>query len=371
MQKRFPASEIESEIKNEISKPNQLPRTRRRPNLTRKRFYSILIGMALICMLGSSRAHADSDVVVFASTATPMTVASYSVQDFGIVTHLICDLYRPGDYYDVYRNGNKLPEHFTVNASGCLSFESIGGGSFFVARSDIQPRKARLGIFYDGYWYIDASGDGQWDAWDQWFGFGSAGDNPIVGDWNGDGFADAGVFRNGSWYLDSDGNGMWGGVDRAFGFGMAGDLPVVGDWNGDGLDDVGVFRDGYWYLDSNGSGVWDVDDIWIGFGMAGDLPAVGDYNGDGIDDIGVFRNGTWSLDSNGSRAWDAGDEYLTLGTAGDLPVVADWNGDGDDDIAIYRDGYWYIDANDDGTWDANDEWYVFGSAGYLPIIGNW
>ena len=39
-------------------------------------------------------------------------------------------------------------------------------------------------------------------------------------------------------------------------FGSPGDLPVAGDWNGDGIDTVGVFRNGIFYLrNSNTSGV--------------------------------------------------------------------------------------------------------------------
>jgi YD repeat-containing protein len=67
-----------------------------------------------------------------------------------------------------------------------------------------------------------------------------------------------GVLRDGWWYLDSNGNHVWeAGVDEKFKFGIAGDQPVAGDWNGDGISDIGVLRDGWWYLDSNGNHVWE------------------------------------------------------------------------------------------------------------------
>ena len=40
-------------------------------------------------------------------------------------------------------------------------------------------------------------------------------------------------------------------------FGLPGDQPVMGDWTGDGRIRVGVFRNGEWYLDLNGNRRWD------------------------------------------------------------------------------------------------------------------
>jgi hypothetical protein len=45
--------------------------------------------------------------------------------------------------------------------------------------------------------------------------------------------AKIGVYRNGQWFLDLNGNGVWDGciVDaRSGSFGIAGDLPVAGSW---------------------------------------------------------------------------------------------------------------------------------------------
>ena len=49
-------------------------------------------------------------------------------------------------------------------------------------------------IFTDGFWFIDLNGNRQWDDYDLWVKLGERGDQPIVGDWNGDGKADVGVF---------------------------------------------------------------------------------------------------------------------------------------------------------------------------------
>ena len=38
------------------------------------------------------------------------------------------------------------------------------------------------------------------------------------------------------------------GVDACFAFGTLGDVPVLGDYDGDGKADIAVYRDGYWYI---------------------------------------------------------------------------------------------------------------------------
>ena len=90
------------------------------------------------------------------------------------------------------------------------------------------------------------------------------------------------VFRNGTWYLRS---ALSSGPSSSFGFGVAGDRPVLGDWDRDGLDSIGVFRSGSWYLrNTNNAGSSSAS---FSFGAAGDLPVAGDWNGDGRDTIGT------------------------------------------------------------------------------------
>jgi len=165
-----------------------------------------------------------------------------------------------------------------------------------------------------------------------------------------------GTFRNGPWYFDYNGNRDWDYPDQrgdtTCWFGTSGDLPVAGDWNGDDRDEIGVFRNGPWYLDNNRNRNWDPDsgDVSFWFGTSGDRPVAGDWNGDGKDEIGVFRNGPWYLDYNGNQAWDpdSGDISFWFGTNGDLPVAA------------YLD-HRGIDVSDDqGTID----WSQVSKAGY-------
>jgi hypothetical protein len=153
-----------------------------------------------------------------------------------------------------------------------------------------QPSSQTTSTTGAGYWYLDANGNGKWDGCrrDKCFGpFGGPGDVPVVGDWSGNQIDKIGTFdpATGQWQLDMNGNGKWDGckVDKCLGpFGTAGDIPVVGDWNGTGTAKIGVFRPatGDWFLDLNGNGQWDgasVDKYIPGFGQTGDLPVVGKW----------------------------------------------------------------------------------------------
>ena len=47
------------------------------------------------------------------------------------------------------------------------------------------------------------------------------------------------MFEDGRWSIDTNGDHK---PDKSFQFGQAGDQPVVGDWNGDGTDEFSVYR---------------------------------------------------------------------------------------------------------------------------------
>ena len=233
-----------------------------------------------------------------------------------------------------------------------------------------------VGVHRDVMWYVDRDANQRWTPpGDAYFGFGISGDEPVVGDWNGDGVDEVGVHRGSMWYLDVDGNGRWNMPgDAYFAFGVSGDEPLIGDWNGDGIDEVGVHRSSMWYLDVDGNRRWNMPgDAYFAFGVSGDGPLIGDWNGDGTDEVGVHRGDSWYLDHDGDRRWNiAADRYFRFGITGDDPVVGDWNGDGVDEVGVYRDAMWYLDADGNQRWNVpGDTHFAFGVAGDNPIVGRW
>ena len=238
-----------------------------------------------------------------------------------------------------------------------------------------------------GYFIQDPNGNGYWDGDDQFYEFGYAGDTPIVGDWNGDGYDEIGVHRavgNAGYFIqDYNGNGYWDGGDRFFEFGYADDTPIVGDWNGDGYDEIGVHRGvgdaGYFIQDYNGNGTWDGGDRFFQFGYAWDTPIVGNWNVRIGDEIGVHRAmgnaGYFIQDYNGNGYWDGNDRFFEFGYGDDTPIIGDWNGDGEDQIGVHRGvgdtGYFIQEYNGNGSWDSGDRYFQFGYAWDTPILGNW
>jgi hypothetical protein len=244
---------------------------------------------------------------------------------------------------------------------------------------DVMPFDA-IGTFRKGAWYLDRNLNDRWDSNDiaiPVYSFGSPGDTPVTGDWDGSGFTSIGVFRKGAWYLDYNGTNKWDAGDKTASFGISTDIPVTGDWNGDGKTSIGVFRKGAWYLDYNGTNRWDAGDKTFSFGVSTDLPVTGDWNGDGKTNLGVFRKGAWYLDYNGNGMWDSGDKTIEVGkfgSPGDVPVTGDWNGDGKTNLGIFRKGAWYLDYNGNNSWDSGDIAIpagLFGAPDDIPIAGLW
>lgn len=96
------------------------------------------------------------------------------------------------------------------------------------------------------------------------FFFGVPFDLPVPGDFNGNGRDTVSLYRPSEqkFYiineLGSDGGGL-GAAEYSFQYGAPGDQPLAGDYDGNGFDSVGIYRSGTFYLrNSNSSGVADV-----------------------------------------------------------------------------------------------------------------
>jgi len=189
------------------------------------------------------------------------------------------------------------------------------------------------------------------------FGYGRAGDIPVMGDWDGDGHDTVGVVRATptaggevyTWFLRNS-NTPGGPSIPSFVFGerrfvavdQLGSIPVVGDWNGDGIDTVGVVQ----YSDSLTGGIQfqlrnsnsaGAPDVTVTYSNGRDRPVVGDWNGDGTDTVGVVRSpNTWLLRNSNTNG--AANITFTYGSPSvpELRIVGDWNGDGIDTPAVLR-----------------------------------
>ncbi len=225
-----------------------------------------------------------------------------------------------------------------------------------------------------------------------------ASDRTWAGDFDGDGRTDLFV-RSPEWavVLRSTGLGFetaWMSGDPAQdanwigGWHLgAGDQHLVGDFDGDGRDDIFVHNGGWaGLLLSNGAGfdeAWMTGDPgqngnWVGGWHvgAGDRFVAGDFNGDGSTDLWVHNGGwaaVWRSTGRGfEETWISGDpgtngnwvEGWHLGQ-NDRYVCADFNGDGRDDLFV-RSAQWAALLLSDG-----DQFHVQAMTGDPATNGNW
>ncbi|MGB0597268.1 MAG: hypothetical protein ACPGLY_11315, partial [Rubripirellula sp.] len=76
-----------------------------------------------------------------------------------------------------------------------------------------------------------------------------------------------------------------------FVFGRSGDQPVAGDFNGDGIDEIGVVRGQWWIIDTDGDRRLTGNDLQIEVPRNGGTesqPVVADWDGDGEDNPGYY-----------------------------------------------------------------------------------
>ncbi|MEM7476666.1 MAG: VCBS repeat-containing protein, partial [Planctomycetota bacterium] len=202
-------------------------------------------------------------------------------------------------------------------------------------------------------------------------------DQPVVGDWDGDGKDDVGIFGR-KWRGDeralaaetglpdpenlvrlkpknvppsideapddprlmkrsSAAAGRADLIDHVFKFGGGEDIAVSGDFNGDGISSIGTYREGLWILDVDGDGkLIEGRDHQAIFGQPGDIPIVGDFDGDGIDEIAVVRGDRVLVDTNGNGQFDATDQVFLLDSDNGTVIVGDFDGDGRDEPVLHQ-----------------------------------
>jgi hypothetical protein len=145
-------------------------------------------------------------------------------------------------------------------------------------------------------------------------------DDPVVGDWDGNGGANPGVRTPAtSTFTTKTPAGL-----TTLVWGRPTDKPVAGDWDGDRKWELGLWRSSTSrFILRSATGVLSR----VTLGNADDLPVTGDWDGDGVTDLGVYDQATAmftlrKVDDEGV-VWVANVQF---GTPGDLPVTGDWDG---------------------------------------------
>jgi len=207
------------------------------------------------------------------------------------------------------------------------------------------------------------------------FSFGTNGEIPLMGDWNGDGSETPGVFSAGTFTL---GNSMppTAGSSTTFTYGDPTGYPVVGDWNGDGTDDVAVVAGGVWQTYLVPSGTKGSFSFGPAVSWPGVVPVAGDWDGNGTDGVGIYifeasagTVGRWELRSTPtSGTADVGTFTYNPGTT-PYPVVGDWDANGTDTVGVVTSttpANWLLNNANDGS--APDITFQFGGSGIFPVV---
>lgn len=177
-------------------------------------------------------------------------------------------------------------------------------------------------------------------------------DSLVPGDFNGDGVQDRAVFlrSTGEWRLIAPG------VDSSIHWGSPGDEPCVGDYDGDGYSDLCVARNEggtlVWYIRKSSNSQLQREEWGVG-GVDRVLPSVPVYlDGDGKQDLMVYREvgsqRVFMVRQSTDNAW----VEISWGLTSDTPLFGDYDGDGRTDFAARRDvggSYvWYVRRSSDG-----------------------
>ncbi|MEU4237527.1 hypothetical protein [Actinoplanes sp. NPDC026619] len=217
----------------------------------------------------------------------------------------------------------------------------------------------------------NAAGNSKWA-----FSYGALGDQPVTGDWDGNGKESVGIFRPGtelgSFHL-SNNLPPAGASNYAFESGFATDVPLAGDWDGNGKDGTGFYRpsDGTFHLkDINEPGISNYA-FQLGPIGTGVIPLAGDWDGDGEDSVGYYDPADSSFHLRNKLDNGSSDAAYVYGRPGDKPIMGDWDGNGTDTPGLYRpETTQFLLKNTHGGGNATSTFTGF-TAGMVPVSGDW
>jgi subtilisin len=276
-------------------------------------------------------------------------------------------------FYGTFTNTISGPGLATLLTPPTATPTATATGSVTPTNTPIPAQPDTVGAYNAGMWYLRFSNTT--GAADITVAFGGdVSDQPVVGDWNGNGIDTVGVYRNSTgFFLLSDSNTAPA-VNYTVLFGNPGDLPFAGKWDntmtGSG---IGVYRDSNGILYQKKQLTSGVDDFFAIFGNPGDKPVAGDWEGNGFDSIGIYRSSstTWFMSNNSTPSGIVfSDIDFVLDIATHAPFAGDWDGDGDSTPGwLTAAGVVYLHPNNSIV--GPDNVFAYGPASSKPVAGKW
>jgi hypothetical protein len=275
----------------------------------------------------------------------------------------------------VGRNPRSTPRTGTFVVAGQVvtvtQAGSSGGGA---------PLGATMAMFRPSNGYMYLKNRLISDFADQDFFYGTAGDVPVAGDWDGDGIDTPGIYRNvgGAMTFFLINNNTGGFADVSFAFGQPGDIPIAGDWDGNGTVTCGVYRPGnqtFFLRNTNAAGNPDLTVVITG-AQATDRPVAGRWTlGSPATGVGLYRPGNGQFLLKNVNVSGPADASFVVTTTGTLvaPVAGDWTRQGFATVGVVVNlggtiQFQLRTANTGGTPELRVN---YGAPGDVPLIGNW